>query len=67
MASVSAVGVLVTELVYGDGPHTDLANEFLHQTCVRCRQELQGSPHVMERGYHCRDCLIGVWPRWKRK
>ena len=66
MASINALGVLVTDLVRSDGPYTDLADEFVHQTCVGCGKELQGSPHVMDRGYRCRECLIGVWPRRQR-
>ena len=57
----SSPGILISELMSGDGPHASIADDFLHRTCTRCGQPVDGDFILLNGAYHCRDCMSSSW------
>jgi len=59
--SNSSPGILISELTSGDGPYARVADDFLHRTCSRCGQPVEGDFVLLNGAYHCRECMSRSW------
>ncbi len=50
-------GLLVSELIAGDGPHVEMAESFVLRRCERCGSRTGGELAISQDGWTCSSCL----------
>jgi hypothetical protein len=63
MSNAARPGILVRELLSGDGPHVGVAEDFVTNTCTGCGRPVPRDGVHHEAGYLCTHCwarVIGV-------
>lgn len=50
-------GLLLSELMSGDGPHLEMAESFVLRRCDQCGSRTTGELTIAGGGWHCARCL----------
>ena len=57
MKNGTTPGILISDLMSGDGPHLEMAEHFLSRRCEICGDATTGQLVSQDHRWHCSDCL----------